>query len=195
MWDADHWGEASAIDPDGHPVIRVNSTTGKREVIIVHELFHLKLDTMGFPTIQLAPSNPADPWNARYVQWLDTWLSTFASSFEHWIFFPEMRRMGLDPGMDLKNEFVQSIESGRFPHTDQNSNMSIMATLHCFRAMIECAPDKDLLKRIKRWYRESGWSGEFDRANVLANTSFALDHLEGDTPRKRVVITVTPPAQ
>jgi hypothetical protein len=96
-------GEAgtSLVREDGTPEISINPALSQREEVIVHELFHLKLYAEGYHQIQFNAGGGLDQEKVNVLadSLLVPWIN---SQVQHGIFYPRMRRMGLDPAFDQR---------------------------------------------------------------------------------------------
>lgn len=151
-WEPTHYGESS-VDPDGAPRIRVNDATGRSEVAILHELFHLKLLADGYPIIDYEfPPGQMTSSNAEFVRWIKLHLY---DPMLHWVFYPEMRKMGIEPDNALRAEFLQAIRQDDFfklnPATAREARV-----LYYLKAKLQL-DDPDLLHRVTEWYQRKGW--------------------------------------
>jgi hypothetical protein len=96
------------IDEDGTPVIILNPSTGKTEETIVHELFHLKMIGEGSPTISSILPAATSVYQQERILWMERQLR---GAIQHWMFYLQMRKMGLKPDRDLNAE-VQQVLAG-----------------------------------------------------------------------------------
>lgn len=141
---------AAKIDQEGTPVITINPSRGRTERNIVHELFHLKLEAEGFPGyyVRVQPS-------LESRQLLSGLISVLNETIQHWIFYPEIRKMGLDPAADLKSDFERDIKMNKFPNMDNPDGINL--SLLYWKATLELN-DPKLLNRIEEWYKRKSWS-------------------------------------
>src|SRR3989338_8254912 len=89
-WPAEARGR-SRVNPDGTPLITINTATGRTQSTIVHELFHLWLRTEGFPELEVQGGNAITK----------QFLGALFCSIKHSIFFPTMRLQDLDPDLRI----------------------------------------------------------------------------------------------
>jgi hypothetical protein len=93
------------VDDDGTPVIILNPNSITEEEI-VHETFHLKMIGEGTPHITyLAPRESLEAERGKLI-WL---FGQLRSPIQHWMFYPEMRSMGLRPDRNLDSEMQKAI--------------------------------------------------------------------------------------
>lgn len=152
----------SKIDQEGTPVITINPSRGRTERNIVHELYHLKLKAEGFPTfkVRYVPVQPSP--ESRQV--LSVLIPRFNEIIQHWIFYPEMRKMRLDPAADLKSDFERDIKMNKFPNMDNPDGINL--SLLYWKATLELN-DPKLLDRIEEWYKRKGWNASLAVGKML----------------------------
>jgi hypothetical protein len=81
----------------GAPIIRLSSQIGMSELVLVHELFHLKQRTEGWGTFDMQISR-ADAERTGFDGKLIQALGSFIfDPLAHYAFYPSMRNMGIDP--------------------------------------------------------------------------------------------------
>ena len=154
-WELSRQGE-SKLSMEGIPIIQVNSISGRKESTIVHELFHLKLKTKGFPIIAWKfPPGQKTPSNIEFVSWLRKFVM---DPLQHYIFYPEMRELGIMPDSFEKAEFEQAILDNNFKGINEASK-NLTITLYYLKALLEFT-DHDLLVRIGSWYEKNGWHSQ-----------------------------------
>lgn len=159
-WDSAQLGYSFVTD-DGTPVIQINNTLGRKEEIIVHELFHLKLRARGFYVVNFNFSSMVLRY--RYASYCMLMLKLLHAPIEHSIFYPEMRKAGFDPSATLKNDFKRERESGSL----DNLQAGTIRALMYFRAMIEFDNPK-LLSELTEFYRNKGWNDSIEIGKRLA---------------------------
>lgn len=145
-------GEAGTalVREDGTPLICINPAVSRREEVIVHELFHLKLYAEGYHHIQYAAGSGLD--RARLhgmaesllVPWLD-------SQVQHNIFYPRMRRMGFDPAFDQREPLLEIFKSPPLMGEDLVFASRVWALLY-FRAATQIN-DRVTRARVEEYYR------------------------------------------
>jgi len=150
----EEWGGKSLVDEDGTPVIRLNPIHGKSNDVIIHELFHFKLRAVGYPTLlwKFPPS-----WNTETNRNALTQLAMqLHDPVLHYIFYPQIRGMGLDPFIQrtpaeraLKDkEFLARMDTGA-------------VALFYFKIRLETGREEPLLRRL-----ESAFEGTPNSAGV-----------------------------
>ena len=153
----------AAMDMDGTPVIKIRAGVIPTEAIIVHELFHHKYR---FPTIEFVPyPGWATADNAAYSQFI---LAHVYSSIQHWMFFPRMRKMGLNPDDEIRGEFEELLRQNYFPKIGGVLPDELRALFY-FKAAMNIG-DRLMLGRITRWYQNNAWNQELDTGLRLERT-------------------------
>lgn len=99
--------EARGKVTDGVPTIIISHPT---VVLVTHEIFHLKFQVSGlFPP---GPPNLSFPESCIYPEKLASDLSDdLYSSMQHRLFFPKMRRLGLDPNAGFNEIWVPALKA------------------------------------------------------------------------------------
>ena len=144
-WKPTDHGTAS-VTKDGTPVIQLSAATGGTEATVVHELFHLKLKADGFPaTRYILATNIENKQNREFLAAVDLMLF---ETIEHWIFYPEMRAMGIDPSPEL----TAVAESGDYKTLDQNDFRKL--ALYYLRANL-LIEDQAILSVMTEWYHDN----------------------------------------
>lgn len=151
---------AAAWDTDGTPVIKIKSGITPTEAIIVHELFHLKYQ---YATIEFVPYDGwGTPDNEAYIQFI---LTHLYSSIQHWMFFPKMLKMGLNPETEVREGFEQLIRQNYLPDF-KGMHTGEIRTLLYFKAVMNIN-DRTMLARINQWYKNNGWNAELNVGRQL----------------------------
>jgi len=132
-WEADHYGE-SYVDSNGHPTIELNSATGLTDANAAHELMHLLLKWEGFLGLEFdLPAGDNTPGNQEWLRWLSFHLR---DPILHYVFYPRMRRMGIEPGKEAEKEFRDVVATGEMPRLNNASRFEALA-LNYLRAKVE----------------------------------------------------------
>jgi hypothetical protein len=151
-WEASHYGESS-VTSDGTPAVTINTSTGRTEATIVHELLHLKLRAEGFPILAFEfPAGKNTQANREYMAWIGFHLR---DPIQHWIFYPQIRDIGIDPDAELKAEFEAALERGNFVNLNAATKREAL-TLYYLKAALQLN-DPDMVNRIVRWYKKKEW--------------------------------------
>lgn len=157
------------ITKDGTPIIKVDDSIDPKdelriERIVAHELLHLRFRGKRFPLFTFnGPSRLVNKFNF----YLATARHAIRNGIEHWMFAPDMRRMGFDPSAELKRGFDILKQQAKPGYGDD-----ILLALNYFRALLEY-DDPKLLSELRSFYLEHQWgkmieSGEKLAALVLA---------------------------
>lgn len=162
-WEPSHYGESSVV-ADGTPVIKLNSRTGQTESTVVHELFHLKLFATGFPIIvyEVLPEAKT-PANLVFLTWIGFHLH---DPILHWIFYPQMRQLGVDPDVELRQEFLQALAKGSFENLKPATQEEALA-LYYFKATLQLN-DPKILARLADWYKREKWDAPLAMGKEMA---------------------------
>lgn len=157
-WELSRYGESS-VEPDGTIVVRLNAHSGKTEATVVHELWHLKLKLSGFPLgIRYRfPEGRGTDANKQYMQWIGLHLR---DPIEHYIFYPKMRKMGIEPDRELKGELLDAMKNDRFPNLVPGPNEGTARALYFLKARLQLEPDRVLLAKLSAWYTKQGWEAD-----------------------------------
>lgn len=143
---------AAGVESDGTPVISLNDSTGKREEVVVHELFHLKLFAEGFYEVQFVPAGGLN--KDALGQLSNTVLyPAIVSQVDHVAFYPRMRRMGLDPVFDQRAFWEEALKGA--PADGDAGAAKVAWALYYFRAVTQIE-DRPLLGRITAFYERTG---------------------------------------
>lgn len=149
---AAHEAGAAGVEGDGTPVISLNDSVGKREEVVVHELFHLKLFAEGYYEVQFVPAGGV---NKEALDKLSgsVLYPAVVSQVDHAVFFPRMRSMGLNPVFDQRTFWEKNFRS---PPGDSDPSGAKMAwALYYFRAVTQLG-DPELLGRVVAFYGRTG---------------------------------------
>lgn len=138
-------------DPDGTPVIEVRRGVTPTEVMIVHELFHHKYGTATFEFRFYAGWGSTS--DVAFVQFL---LDHVYSSIQHWMFFPEIRGMGLNPDGEVRFGIEKLLEWDKFTADVAGVRPLEARAAIYFKAAMNI-DDPALLARFARWYESKGW--------------------------------------
>lgn len=163
---------ASHVAADGTPEIVVDMYEGKTEENIVHELFHLQLHAKGFPQhfqVSLLPNTAAGPFQQVAEQ--------LGSLVEHRLFYPQMRRMGLDPTRQYRKELEISLAQTRLFGV-QLAEKRIVD----YAEISLLIGDPTLTRTVEKWYLTEGWTAQLARGKKLA---WYLANFNPDTPAKK----------
>lgn len=149
------------VDADGTPRITVNPKTDDVERTLVHELFHLKLKAEGFPVFIWDGGKNLDPLRELNAYFVD--------SIEHRIFYPLIRKMGIDPTAHTK----ALIRAGEY------QNSVPMTWYYTAKLLLD---EPELIDEMSQWYEKNARS-EMTTAARLAGIVTAMNP---QTPEDKV---------
>lgn len=173
-WPIGQQGE-TCITEDGTPVIRINHLTDDRERTIVHELFHLKFRANGYVDLQYY--FPDLQINDEILLSLD---KTFLQTVEHYMFFPDIRKMGIDPTAHYKT----AIKAGDYKNKDITNKRDMVYYYYNAKLLVN---DNLIIRRLTSWYKSNGLSDEL----VMAEQLIALvKEVNPKTPEEEVLTYV-----
>ena len=173
-----NWADAK-VDDDGAPLIRLNTTTPPSEAIIVHELFHLKLRAEGYPEswhFNMPDQENTDD-NERALSLV---IRELYFAIEHWIFYPEMRKMKIDPNVEFSAEFEQTRKKPGFFYVARPPKQG--GAFYYLKAALQF-DDPKRLETVIKWYESNGWNESLELGQQL--TKQVIDNNPG-TPESAV---------
>jgi len=147
----------SFIEADGTPFITIRGERGLNEDTIVHELFHLKMIVKGFPILVTCPT--PDISNPNVIEYAKFVRANVDNAIQHWMFYPEIRRMGLKPqdGYDKLATVNQSNDWNDLTEFNKREGR----ILRFFRNTLEIN-EPPILENLVRWYKSKGWNEELE---------------------------------
>jgi len=160
------------IDEDGTPVIVLNRSTGKTEETIVHELFHLKMIGEGSPTISFTLPAATSEYQQERILWMERQLR---GAIQHWMFYPQMKRMGLKPDRDLNAEVQQVLAGSLGKELTVDKTRFELPVLYA-RIWLESG-DSELKDRFVNWSESKMETLSLERAQQM------IDHVTKAQPR------------
>jgi hypothetical protein len=163
--DYPYYAGLASIDPDGTPVVELKNSAPVTEERIVHELYHLKLYADGFPVIRIeypaAWKGERQQARVRYI------MAQIYDSIEHWIFYPQMRQMGLMPDDTLKSNVEFILEGGTVDDDVPGVTRRDSLTIEYFEAAL-LLDDEQLQKLLPNHYRRRRWDDELNTGKAMA---------------------------
>jgi hypothetical protein len=158
------WALATISD-DGAPEITIDPSVTPTETMIVHELFHLKFRAEGF---ELGFGYVMPPgWDTREnMEALSKLERTVYNNIEHWMFFPDIRKMGIDPATRERAELAEVLEKRVFPGGHPSlENRSVLY----FVVALQQGPGSKSLQQLASWYRAEHWDDSLVLGNQLVD--------------------------
>lgn len=159
----DRAGRAIITD-EGVPTIKVDKHIDPKDAqrverILAHELLHLRLRAKGYPVLHFHGETGLMTEIGPYL--LETGNS-LRNGIEHWLFAPDLRAMGFDPGDEIKRgmeKFSQAAKAGK--------GDDVLLALYYYRAILEY-DDPALLAKLKQGYIEGNRLGVIKTGERLA---------------------------
>lgn len=157
----DYCGEAF-VTRDGTPIIKVNIENESKELVIVHELLHLKLRKEGYPRYFVAC--PADlSLNSEALSSIRRIANDMRDLIEHFSFlFPQMEEMGMDPYGTMRAIYRRNLKSG---YVDAFRN-PVYQTFNYMKIVLE-SNDARIAADLERRYLENNWKAPLERGKRL----------------------------
>ncbi len=144
------------IAKDGTPVIELNPMTDDIERTIVHELFHLKFRADGFADVNYY--FPDLEINKDVLLSID---NTFLQTVEHWMFFPAIRKMGIDPADHHK----AALRAGEYKTIDRTDVRTLAYRYYDAKLLVN---DANLVGQLTAWYKANGLTDATEKGEELA---------------------------
>lgn len=180
-WEASHYGEAY-VDSEGHPTIELNATTGLTNANVAHELMHLLMKSKGY--MQLAFEFPKGKGTAGNQEWM-RWLSFhLRDPIQHSIFYPEMRKRGIELGREVEKEFRDLLATGEFPKLNEASRFEALV-LYYLKARIEIT-SPGLLASVDELYKAK-WVQEEEMGRRIFDV---MRQEDAKSPEKEIQVFV-----
>lgn len=155
-------GGENYITARGTAILRVNIALPSRderriESIIAHELLHLRQRARGFPVFEIDDAaSSADA--RRFID--ERIIGDMLEGIEHYMFSPDMRRLGLDTVADM----IGGLRRAQSPGGGSDDPVK---TLYFFRALLEYN-NPSQVEELRRAYRGKGWTRSIQRGESLA---------------------------
>lgn len=172
----------SFIATDGTPVIIV-SESGKNELTIAHELFHLKYYIKGYPRFVGVVNNKL---NRIQVMWF---AASFQDEIQHYLFYPQMREIGLDPDLysrEITETVIRNDQWSNAPSGFEDEFRSL--EYYCTLMELGGSPKgKEILVKVKDYYKAKKWDKNIEQGNAFAQTVMKVIP---DSPQSLVDLTL-----
>jgi hypothetical protein len=159
-----YYAGLASVDPDGTPAVKLRNDDRPTEERIVHELYHLKLYADGYPVIRIEypPRRPTEKQQAR-IRFL---ISEVYNTIEHWMFYPEMRKMGLVPDGSVRST-AELILEGDDQEDTPGVTRGDMLALDYFEAAL-LLDDTQLFARLENQYNVKRWTEALQKGRDMA---------------------------
>lgn len=143
----------SKVTDDGTPVVQINPSHGKTTDVIVHELYHFKLRTRGFPVIQWL--FPRQMETAENIGAFHQLREQMYDPILHHLFYSEVREaIGIDPGETFQRRTREGLSDHSYIAAVSRMDRGA-AALYYFKLRIEI-DDQALLNRIRELFQAEG---------------------------------------
>ena len=123
---------------------------------MVDELYHLKFRADGFPDINY--HFPDLEVNKAVLLSID---ETFRETVEHWLFFPSIRKMGIDPASARK----AAIRAGEYKTIDLTDVRNLAYRYYETKLLID---DATLVSQLAAWYKANGLTDALEKGEELS---------------------------
>lgn len=145
----------SKVGDDGTPIIFINPSLGRTSDVIVHELYHLILQSQGYPVIEWLPlgiSSAHEP----HLQFKQLSIRLYDPILHH-VFYSDARaRLGIDPGQTL-----EQLNRQAFSEVSATANLAKMdaeaIALSYFKIRLE-VENQNLLQQFASLIEDQGKS-------------------------------------
>lgn len=145
----------ACVTKDGTPVIKLNPRSDNMERTIVHELFHLRFRAAGFADVSYY-----FPDLTINKDVLLSIANTFLQTVEHWMFFPAIREMGIDPTAHLK----AALRAGEYRTIDRTDLRTLAYRYYDTKLLVDNA---NLVSQLSAWYKANGLTDAIAKGEEL----------------------------
>jgi hypothetical protein len=153
-----NYGGESIVEDDGTPKVLINSEGAFKQETLAHELYHLKFRKQGYP--RYVPGSFGNfEINPEAFGLL---VSEVRDSIQHVIFFPEIRKLGLDPTLNLRAIYRQALRRGDI----EKIPIPQLRAIVYMRVALE-AGDPALLTETEKVYRKADWGESINLGREL----------------------------
>lgn len=149
----DFYGGESMIADDGTPTIYLNPFNPHRLATMAHELWHLLLKAKGYPSFTLHIDAALDN---------EVVFNTHSAVKEyalHYLFFPEIERLGLDPRANVTSWMKNVCDNGKVAGLAPK----MLRVVTYLRALLE-SNDQQIVARMRAAYESNAWGHEVELA-------------------------------
>jgi hypothetical protein len=169
-------GDATVLN-NGELLLRLNSSTGRNETTVLHELWHFKRTFEGCPAIEWQPYKGIDN---RITQELATDFYQFIfDAIVHSTFYPKMREQGFIPDDNQRQRVIKTLVN-----SNENETFDIIQTpMGYFKSNIELS-DTNLLNKLDDYFIHKKWVHVYKIGTSMvdlakkANINSAEDQIE-----------------
>jgi hypothetical protein len=135
----------SKVGDDGAPTIYINPRDGQKLDVILHELYHFKLRTRGYPVVQwLFPAYMDTEANRASFEQLRQQLY---DPILHYVFYPEVRAsFGINPGETFEQRTLKILDDQSLVSRCASMDRGAVA-LYYFKFRLEVA-DEEISRRV-----------------------------------------------
>lgn len=168
----DRLGE-SDVSLDGSPVIRLRtrvpaSAALPLEDTVVHELFHLQLIAEGFPAVDLRlhesdHERRSAPAHLRDAAFSDVRTQLW-DPILHFIFFPRVFNIGLDPGRLRRRSVRARVRSD----STRGLQDSYHRAQYVYQSALELG-EGSVMAELESWYERHGWGEDLALGKKMAS--------------------------
>ena len=178
--DYSYYAALAAVDTDGTPSITMDRDVPATEATIVHELFHIKLYSTGFPVVRLNyPGSGITEDQKAHVRYI---VAMIYDAIIHTIIYPEVREMGLKPDEALYSQ-LDLIMSDQFEDFAGVPRQDVRTIYYLNAALI--LKDQEFFERVTDTYIRRHWYEEVAIGRVLADMVKAA---KPSTPEESIFI-------
>jgi hypothetical protein len=168
----------AVVTDDGTPVIRIRESAEPTEVRIAHELLHLQMASDGY-AYSIEPRFSAASITPENLALFRRTAEVVHNGVLHWMLFPKLRSMGLNPSKEFGEELAQTffIRAGAADTMTQQD-----LALNFFKASVEI-DDPEIPEKLAARYVASGWQGPLDTGRALAEI---VTNSRPDSPQREL---------
>jgi len=159
---------------DGTPVIEISKYTQPTEAVIVHELIHLEMYEDGYPDLNFVRRD------RRFMKGEDDYLNFIISGvhdqIHHFMFYPRMRQMGLDPEAVVRADAEAVLRAQDYDYMGLPADD--VRAINYFKIWMNVS-DPGLRRRLTDLYLKKEWRGPWLKASRM------IEAVESSGPKTR----------
>jgi len=145
-------------------LIEINKNVKYKDVLIAHELFHLKLKKEGYAKkYQFIPSEKLV--KREEIRLTKHVYPLLRQPILHFIFYPKMKKLGLIPNVNIEEQIRKEISEDRFINKNYYFEINV---LYYMKYLLE-VNNELLLSKINTIYEEQKLTNEIHLGQELAN--------------------------